>query len=41
MGVKVHRRVKRGVHEGYLPSCSIASEVSERAREPAVDFIKC
>lgn len=41
MGVKVDGRVKRGVHEGYLPSCSIASEVSERAREPAVDFIKC
>lgn len=42
----MHGRVKRAAwggvfHEGYLPSCSVASEVSERAREPAVDFIKC
>ena len=29
-----------GVHQGYLPSCGVASEVGERAREPAVDFIK-
>lgn len=44
-GVKGHSGVQEmdgcvGVHQGYLPSCSIASEVGERACEPAVDFIK-
>lgn len=29
-----------GGHQGYLPSCSVASEIGEGAREPAVDFIK-
>lgn len=36
----VRRRGRRGGRRGYLPGGGVASEIGERAREPAVDFIK-